>query len=331
MLRALLAIAGVAIAASPAAAQKYNFTVAGYSPGGLVSTIGIGMDKALAAQFPGSAVTYQTSSGGYANAILLTQKKVPIGFIGDHEMSAIMAGKPPIKRPLNNLRLLFKPYVGSTRFQISHVLARKDFAEKYGLKVFEDIAKKKPPVRVGYNRPGNSDGDVQATQFELIGVKPDDFKKWGGQLVRASSGEMASLMLDRRIDMISVGMSFNHPRVREIAKGVDVVMLPISKEIAEKTAKTWNGKLCQIKSTEYTFLAQDSWAACIGLGTYVDASMSDEAAYNITRAMFEQIDKFKSAHRLLQKVVTAQTLAEPGNVPHHPGALRYLKEKGLAK
>ena len=231
----LFAAAGLALAASPAAAQKYNLTVAGYSPGGLVSTIGIGMDKALAKAFPGSAVTYQTGSGGYSNAMLITRKKVPVGFIGDHEMSVIMAGKPPIKKPLKNLRLLFKPYVGATRFQISHVLMRKDFADKYGIKTFADIAKKKPPMKIGYNRPGNADGDVQVTQLELIGVKAADIKKWGGQVVRAASREMTSLMLDRRIDVISFGMSFRHPRVREIAKGLDVVMLPISKEVAEKT------------------------------------------------------------------------------------------------
>ncbi len=331
MRRMLFAAAGLVIAASPAAAQKYNLTVAGYSPGGLVSTIGIGMDKALAKAYPGSAVTYQTGSGGYSNAVLLTRKKVPVGFIGDHEMSVIMAGKPPIKKPLKNLRLLFKPYVGATRFQISHVLVRKDFAEKHGLKEFADIARKKPPMRIGYNRPGNADGDVQQTQLELIGVTPDDIKKWGGQVVRAASREMTSLMLDRRIDVISFGMSFRHPRVREIAKGLEVVMLPISKDVADKTTKAWNGKTCQIKASEYDFLARDSWATCIGLGAYADASMDNETAYNLTKAIYENIDTFKSAHRLLKKVVTKQTLSELGNVPHHPGAIKYMKESGLIK
>ena len=75
----ILAAAGLMLAASPAAAQKYNLTVAGYSPGGLVSTIGIGMDKALSKQFPGSAVTYQTGSGGLANAMLVSRGKAPLG------------------------------------------------------------------------------------------------------------------------------------------------------------------------------------------------------------------------------------------------------------
>ena len=331
MNKILIAAAGLAIAASPAAAEKYNLTVAGYSPGGLVSTIGIGMDKALAKAFPGSAVTYQTGSGGYSNAVLITGKKVPVGFIGDHEMSVIVAGKPPFKKPLTNLRLLFKPYVGATRFQISHILMRKDFAEKYGIKTFADIAKKKPPMRIAYNRPGNADGDVHITHLANIGVTPEDIKKWGGQVVRAASREITSLMLDRRIDVAAFGISYRHPRIREIAKGLDVVMLPISKENAEKTAKEWNSTLCQIKASEYEFLATDSWATCVGLGLYADASMDEKTVYNITKGIFTNVDTFKAAHRLLNKVVTAKSLAEPGNVPYHPGALKYLKEAGLVK
>ena len=38
-----------------------------------------------------------------------------------------------------------------------------------------------------------------------------------------------------------------------------------------------------------------------------------------------------AAHRLLNKVVSVQTLAEKGPVDWHPGALKYLKEKGLVK
>ncbi len=331
MRKMLLAAAAAALLATPAAAQKYNITVAGYSPGGLVSTIGIGMDKALAKSFPGSAVTYRTGSGGYSNAMLVTRKQVPVGFIGDHEMSVIVAGKPPMKKPLKNLRLLLKPYVGATRFQISHILVRKDFAQKYGLKTFADIAKKKPPMRIAYNRPGNADADVHITHLANIGVKPADIKKWGGQVVRAASREITSLMLDRRIDVAAFGISYRHPRVREIAKGLDVVMLPISKENAEKTAKEWNGRLCQVKASEYDFLAADSWAACIGLGLYADASLDEKTAYNLTKAIYTNVDTFRSAHRLLKKVVTKKTLSEPSNVPYHPGALKYLKEAGLVK
>lgn len=331
MRKIVLAAAGLALISGPAMAQKYNLTVAGYSPGGLVSTIGVGMDKALSAQYPGSAVTYQTSSGGLANAVLVAGKKVPIGFIGDHEMAVVWNGRKPFKKPIKNLRLLFKPYVGATRFQLSHVLVRKDFAEKHGLKTFADIAKKKPPMRIAINRPGNNDSEVSLSLLKAIGVSPDDVKKWGGQVVRAASREMTSLMLDRRIDVVMFGISYRHPRVREIAKGLDVVMLPITQKSAQAAVDEWNGKLCQVKASEYDFLATDSYSACVGLGAYVRADMDEKTAYNITKAMYEEMDKFKSAHRLLNKVVTAKTLSEPGIAPHHPGALKYMKEKGIVK
>ncbi len=92
---ALAVIASAVVAASGTArAQKYNLTVAGYSPGGLVSTIGTGMDAALNAAYPGSTVTYQTGSGGLANAMPLEQNKVPLGFVADTELAVAIKGKP---------------------------------------------------------------------------------------------------------------------------------------------------------------------------------------------------------------------------------------------
>ena len=51
----------------------------------------------------------------------------------------------------------------------------------------------------------------------------------------------------------------------------------------------------------------------------------------LAKGVFEQIDKFRSVHPLLQKAVTPQTLAEPAMVSFHPGAAKYLREKGLLK
>ncbi len=55
-------------------------------------------------------------------------------------------------------------------------------------------------MKVAFNRPGNLDGDVGLGVFEANGISQDDIKKWGGQVVRAASREMTSLMLDRRLD-----------------------------------------------------------------------------------------------------------------------------------
>jgi TRAP-type uncharacterized transport system substrate-binding protein len=59
--------------------------------------------------------------------------------------------------------------------------------------------------------------------------------------------------------------------------------------------------------------------------------MDEKLAYNVTKGIFEHIDKYKAAHRLLQKAVTLESMSEPGQVPFHPGAAKYLREKGLLK
>ena len=196
----LAAAAVVVVSTTGALAQPYNMTIAGYSPGGLVSTVGTGLDAALSAAYPGSTLTYQTSSGGLANAMLLEQNKVPLAFISETELAVAIKGKAPINKPLTNLRELFEPYSADSRFQATHVLVNKDWATKHGIKTLADIAKKKPPMRIAVNRPGNLDGDVALATLAAAGVTPAEIEKWGGQVVRAASKEITSLMLDRRID-----------------------------------------------------------------------------------------------------------------------------------
>lgn len=326
----LSAIAAAAFA-MPATAQKYNLTIAGYSPGGLVSTVGAGLDAALAAAYPGSTLTYQTSSGGLANAVALGQNKVPLAFISTTELAVAVRGKAPIKQPMSDLRILFHPYSPGSRFQATHALVNKGWATQNGIATFADLASKNPKMRIAVNRPGNMDGDVSLAALAAIGATPDSIKSAGGQVVRAASREMTSLMLDRRIDMLIFGISYNHPTVREIANGLDIVMLPIDDATAQKAAEETGAKPCAFKASEYKFLAKDSASVCVGMAVVVRADMNAEQAYNITKGVFEQIEKFKAAHRLLKEAVTPQTLAEAGVAPFHPGAEKYLREKGLLK
>ncbi|MBM3527077.1 MAG: TAXI family TRAP transporter solute-binding subunit [Alphaproteobacteria bacterium] len=327
----LAATAGTVAMAQPAMAQKYNLTIAGYSPGGLVSTVGAGLDAALAAAYPGSTLTYQTSSGGLANAVALDQKKVPLAFISDTELSVAVNGRPPINRKIADLRVLFNPYSPGSRFQATHFLANKAWAEKHGITSVADIAKKKPAMRIAVNRPGNLDGDVSLGVLSAYGITADSIKSAGGQLVRAASQEMTSLMLDRRLDIASFGISINHARIQEMANGLELVLLTIDEPAAKKVSDQLGGKPCSIKAGEYKFAAPDTSSVCVGMSVVVRADLDEKTAYDVTKGVFEQIDKYRAAHRLLQKAVTPASLAEAGQVPFHLAAEKYLREKGLRK
>ena len=305
--------------------------MAGYSPGGLVSTAAAGLDAALNASFPGSTLTYQTSSGGLANAMLLAQDRVPLGLISDTELNVVVKGRPPINKKIEGLRLLINPYSPSSRFQASHVIANKAWAEKHGIQTVADIAEKKPPMRVVFNRPGNLDGDVGLGILAEHGITQDNIKKWGGQVVRAASQEMTSLMLDRRLDVVVLGISVGHPRIQEMENGLDIVMLPFDDKIAKAVTDDLGGAPCTVTTKDYKFLAKDTASVCVGLSMLAHEKMDEQTVYNVTKAIVDNIDRYRSAHRLLKQAVTVESLTEPTQVPYHAGTERYLREKGLLK
>jgi hypothetical protein len=327
MRKLMIGIIGAAIlAAAPAHAETYNLTLAGASPGGLWSRIGLGLDKAMAKAYPGSTITYQTGSGGLANAKLVQDKKVPMGITVDPELSAAVKGTGPFRgKKQKDLRVLVRVYAPAARFQLTHLLINADVAKKLRITSMADLKKNAGKLRVAVNRPGNMDGDISLAFFKANGINPKQFKK----LVRAASKEMAKLMLDRRIDVMSFGISYNHRRIREVAKGIPVVMLNQGKHASNRVAKQFGIERCKVLAKEYKFLKIDSHSVCVGAVIVANKSMSNKTAYDVTRAMLSQIEAFKSAHRALKKATTPKSIAQPSAAPHHPGAIKAFKEAGL--
>jgi hypothetical protein len=151
MKRVAFAAACLAAAmAAPALAEgpKYNLTIAGYSPGGLVSTVGAGLDRGAQRGLSGldhhlsdlQRRPRQRDAAEPEEGAARVHRRPP-------SSTSALKGRPPIKTPLANLRMLFHPYSPSSRFQATHFLANKDWADKHGIKTFADIVAKKPPMR----------------------------------------------------------------------------------------------------------------------------------------------------------------------------------------
>ncbi|MEW6142546.1 MAG: TAXI family TRAP transporter solute-binding subunit [Chloroflexota bacterium] len=68
------------------------------------------------------------------------------------------------------------------------------------------------------------------------------------------------------------------------------------------------------------------WIMCYTLGCR--PGISDDLAYALTKAMWENVDQLAAGYRVLGtwKVSTA---IDPFLVPFHPGAIKYYKEKGV--
>lgn len=322
---ALLAWAAAA-AAMPALAQPYNYALAGASPSGLWSLLGVGTDKAVKAQFPGSTITYQTSGGGLANIALIDQGKAQIGIAHEAELQLAAKGAKPFPKPINSSRAIAYMYDWAPM----QLIMTKEFADKHGIRSFEDIAAKKPPVRVVVNRRGNIAEEVADRMFAAIGVTPEDIKQWGGSVTYAASQEQTDLYKDRRVDLIFNSLFVKQGSLVQAGDAVESVMLPVSDAVIDKVGKELGTKRFVIPAGSYKFQPEAVPTATLGAGLIVSEKMDDQTAYNLAMALHKNIALVQGVHGSM-KALTPELLTQMTGAPYHPGAVKYYKEAGLMK
>ena len=90
-----MALFVLAVPGSGYAQERYNLALMGASPGGLWSLLGAGINSAIVSEHPGSVVTYQTSGGGLANVMLVSEGRADLGIVHDVELKAAVEGSAP--------------------------------------------------------------------------------------------------------------------------------------------------------------------------------------------------------------------------------------------
>jgi TRAP transporter TAXI family solute receptor len=309
-----------------ATAQTYKLTLSGASPSGLWSVLGVGINGAVNSEYPGSNVTYQTSGGGLANIALLDQGKVELGIAHDAELRIATAGDKPFVKPITSLRAIALLY----NWAPMQMVITKAFAEKYGIHSFDDIAIKKPPLRVSFNKRGNITEHVAVKMFNAMGVNLDDIKKWGGDVIYAASDEQGDLMKDNRIDMLTNGVFVRTSFIVQAGDAVNLVLLPVSEKVIQQVSKELGVERFVVKGGSYTWQPEDVPTVALGAALVVNSKMDDKVAYDLAKALYTHIDKLRGAHSTM-KAITPEFLAKQRVIPYHKGAETYYRELGLLK
>jgi TRAP transporter TAXI family solute receptor len=84
-----------------------------------------------------------------------------------------------------------------------------------------------------------------------------------------------------------------------------------------------------IPKTTYAGMTADNKAAAVANILIAHEKLSDQAAYNIVKTIFDKRQELINVHKAAQdfKLETQKASATP--VPYHPGAIKYFKEKGV--
>ncbi|MCX7560636.1 TAXI family TRAP transporter solute-binding subunit [Sulfitobacter sp. F26204] len=310
--------------ALPVQAEQMNVTLAGASPGGLWTLLGAGLESALKVDEDGSSVTYQTSGGGFANAMLVSSARAELGLIHDAELKIAVAGGAPFKGPIENLRTISYLYDWAPM----QFIATNQWAEENGVQSLADIAANEVPVTITINRAGNITGEVAAAMLEAVGANPEKIEAWGGAVIRAGSKEQADLLTNGRVDMFSNGVFVGHSSIRQIENAIDMRLINVPEDVRNTVGKEFSIAEFTIPAGTYENQPDDIQTLALGAVLVVSADMSEDQAYTLTKAMIDNIDSIRSVHPAMKALSTALMIRETA-APHHPGALKAYREAGL--
>lgn len=144
-----------------------------------------------------------------------------------------------------------------------------------------------------------------------------------------SFGDSADALKDGKIDAAFIVAGAPTPAIQELCTSAKAYLVPIDGAIAEKLMKdspfytTYN-----VPAGTYNGQNEDVTTVTVKATLIVSASASEDDVYNITKAIFDNIDAITSAHAKGAELSIANA-TEGFTVPFHAGAAKYFAEKNV--
>jgi TRAP-type uncharacterized transport system substrate-binding protein len=213
----------------------------------------------------------------------------------------------------------------------------RDVCEKYGIWTFQDIAAKKPPLRIvsAVHDGVNSISWTAEEIFKLYGIKWDDIAAWGGEwIMTARPHDGIARLVNGTADGLFFEAVMNWHRLNA---NRPLHFFPIDDFVLAELKAKYGIEKAVIAPGEYAGI--DTATPVIEFGDWILAvrrDMPDEIAYLLTETIVDDLEQFLGhyRHRPLKESpvdysVGPEYLCRTGPVPLHPGAERFYRERGL--
>ena len=303
-----------------ASAQPLQVTFAGSSPGGVWYMVMGGVTETINRSYPGSSVTV-IPGDGVSNITRVADGQAQIGLTHSAIAAAAVAGNDPFKTKIDNIASVASLYPSQLQFVVT---------KKSGITSIEDIKNKKMKIRVSVDSPGSTGELAFKRMINEYGFTYDDLKSWGGQVIFKNMGDSSDMMSDGLLDGMSTMTLYPASPIEEVSVNVDLVLLPIKKEVCEGLAKKFGYGTDNIPKNTYKFQTLDASTISSYTIIVVPKNAPDELAYAIAKSIKENLDYLKSVH-VAMKPLTPEQLIQNLGAPLHPGAQKYYKEVGILK
>ncbi len=304
-----LACAIFAAGGQARAAEFINILTGGTS--GVYYPLGVAISKIFTDKIPDSRPSVQSTKASVENLNLLQQGKGEIAFTLGDSLADAWKGNEEVgfKTKLDKLR-----GIGAIYPNYVQIVASKES----GIKTLADLKGKR--LSVGAPKSGT---ELNARAIlQGAGIAYSDLAK----VEYLPFAESVELMKNRQLDATLQSAGLGVASLRDLASSVDIVVIEIPASVIEKVGSPYVA--ATIPAGTYTGQDADVPTAAVVNYLVTRSGVSDDLAYAMTKAVYENLDTLVAAHSAA-KAIKLDTALSGMPVPLHPGAAKYFKEKGL--
>ena len=299
--------------ASAAMAGEVKLILATGGTAGTYYPYGGAMSKIWNSKIPGMNVTAQATGASVENVRLMNKDEVELALVQSDTIDFAFNGTEAFKEKLTKMAGVAVLYP-----ELIHIVVRGDL----DITSFSGLRGKK----IGVGAPGSG---TEANYRQLL-----DLYKMGKDDVSAqylSFAESADQFKDNRIDAFMVTGGVPTSAIMDVATQRSIKILPIEDTmISILTNKYPFLAAAVIPANSYKGVTSNVKTAAVNAVLIAHPKLSTDVVYNLTKALFDNQAELGAAHAK-GKVLSLQGATAGVSIPFHPGAAKYLKEKGVLK
>jgi uncharacterized protein len=298
------------LASGPAGAAEFiNVLTGGTS--GVYYPLGVALSEIYAEGIEDARTQVQATKASVENLNLLEQGRGEIGFsLGDSVKAAVEgnqeAGFPGKLEKLRGIAAIYPNYIQIVASAESGVTELADLKGK--------------SLSVGAPASG-TELNARAI-FAAAGMSYDDL----GRVEYLPFAESVELMKNRQLDATLQSAGIGVASIRDLATSVPISVVAVPAEIVEKIGAPFLA--ATIPAGTYDGQEEDVATAAVGNFLITHDGVSEETAYQMTKLLFDNLDRLAAAHAAARGIDPATAL-DGMPLPLHPGAERYYREVGL--
>lgn len=292
--------------------QAQFISIATGGQAGTYFPLGGAMAEIFNDNVPGIVARAETTNASVANVRLLEEGKAELAFIqNDISYYAYEGIEMFADGAVTNIAGVATLY--------PEVVQVVTLADK-GINSIEDLRGKK--VAVGAPASG-----TEANARQILGAYGMTFDDITPDFL--SFGEAAGNLKDGHVDAAFLTAGLPTAAVQDLGATHDIKIIPLSEAaLASLTSQYAFYAPFTIASGTYAKVTEDVTTVAVKAMLVAKAELTEETVYNLTKALFDNLDEFGAAHQR-GKDLTLETATEAMSLPLHPGAAKFYEEKGI--